>query len=447
MDNRIKTLATSINKLNRRGAERNIRKIIKKTHVVDVAEVLESMGTESRLAIFQWIEGDERQAEVLSHLGKNSQIEIAHVLETVHLQKLLSAMESHDAADLLGQLPEEMSQNLLSGLSKDELQDVEELMAYPDDAAGGLMGSEFLTLNESLSVSRAIQEIQNQDEDNISFYIYVVSDSQKLVGVLSLKQLLLCRPKELLKDIMSSDVISVEVSAEQNEVAKIVERYDFLSLPVTDGVQKLVGVITVDDVIDVIRGEAEEDFYAMGLAGASFEEPTWTHLRVRLPWLILSLLGGLLCFLLLWNSLLAANIELSAVLCLAFLPLLFLTTDTMCSQTVTTIVGLLRARNLKGKSFRKTLKKELLIGSLVSLLAGGLVLLFVLISQSWFPGVSYHLAALIVLQLWSSVLISMSVPLLISRVGLDPLVAAPSLSVSISSVLSVLLLMGFYALG
>ena len=199
MDNRIRMLATSVTKLYRRGAERNIQKIIDKTHDADVAAVLETIDTSGRISVFQMISDLERQASILSHMGKNFQNELAHVLEISTLQKLLSQMESDDAADLLGHLPEEMSQKILKGLKKDELQDVEELMGYPEDSAGGLMSSEFLTMEETLTVSEAIQKIQESGEDLITFYIYVTNEAEQLVGVLSLKQLLLSKPREGLK--------------------------------------------------------------------------------------------------------------------------------------------------------------------------------------------------------------------------------------------------------
>lgn len=272
MDQKTKLLANSITKLLRRGAERNIRRIINKTHDADVASVLEVLDTEGRISVFQLISDPERQAKILSHLNKKFQTEIAQVYELSKLQKLLGIMDSDDAADLLGHLPEELSQKVLSGLGTDELQDVEELLSYPEDSAGGLMGSEFLTINEALSVRESIEKIQTMDEDLISFYIYVVNDASRLVGVLSLKQLLLSRPQDILKDIMSTDVISVSISTEQTEVARIVEKYDFLSLPVTDENGELVGVITVDDVIDVIREEAAEDIQALGIGGANLDE-------------------------------------------------------------------------------------------------------------------------------------------------------------------------------
>ena len=283
MDRRTKMLSTTMVKLLNRGAEENIRRILEKTHDADVASVLEVMDTEARISIFQLIPDKQRQSNILSHMGKSFQAEIAHVFEIHNLQELIGCMDSDDAADLLGHLPDELSKRVLSGLHKDELQEVEELMSYPEDSAGGLMSSEFLTIHETLNVEDSIKKIQAIDEDLISFYIYVVNDASQLVGVLSLKQLLLSRPQEILKDVMSTDVITVDIATDQNEVAKIVEKYDFLSLPVINKKRELVGVITVDDVIDVIREEAAEDIQAMGMGGADLDESYWTHINPGFP--------------------------------------------------------------------------------------------------------------------------------------------------------------------
>ena len=446
MDNRTKILATSIVKLYWRGAERNIRRIINQTHDVDVAEVLETLDTAGRISVFQIINDSDRQAKILSHMTKNSQEEIAHVLETSKLQKLLSKMDSDDAADLLGHLPEEMSQKVLGGLKQDELQDVEELMAYPEDSAGGLMGSEFLTMNEKLTVNEAIALIQSQeDDDYVSFYVYVTNENLQLVGVLSLKQLILSKPSDVLQDIMMTDVISVEVGVEQTEVATLVERYDFLSLPVVDNSQKLVGIITVDDVIDVIREEAEDDFYAMGMTGASHEESIWTHIQARLPWLILAYIGGGICYVLLWNTLTPFSLEYMLKNSVSLMPIIFLSISTLSSQTVTMTVSLVRNTRLKGAAAWRAIRKEFAIGAILSVIFGLIFLGASYGIQHWFSLPS-GFALLLGAQMMGAVLVSMGIPLFINRLSFNPLVSAPSISMILSNILAVGILVVYYAL-
>lgn len=446
MDNRTKMLATTITKLYRRGAERNIRTIVNKTHNADVASVLEILDTEGRISVFQLIPDPERQADILSHMSKNTQLEIAHVLEVSKLQQLLSKMDSDDAADFLGHLPEEMSQSILSGLKTDELQDVEELMAYPEDSAGGLMGSEYLTMREGFTVSEAIKEIQSIDEDLISFYIYVVNDSERLVGVLSLKQLLLSRPNESLNNIMSMDVISVDVTTDQNEVAKTVEKYDFLSLPVVDESKNLVGVITVDDVIDVIREEAEEDFHAMGMGGAPLDESTWIHIKARMPWLFLAALGGSVGYFILWRTLKPFNIEVVLHNSIALLPLMFLIISTLSSQTVTMLVSFLRTHSATTKKSWKDLKKEFSVGIILAF-SFSIIFVIVALALRTVVSVPLGLGGLLGLQMFGAMLISVSIPLFIGRLNFDPIVAAPSVSMILSNIYAIGILVVYHAIG
>jgi len=438
MDNRIKVLASSMNKLYRRGAQSNIQKMLSKCHAVDISEVLMSLETDVRLTLFQWIDGSDRQAEVLSRLNKTCQLELAHTMDIVELQGLLALMDSDDAADLLGELPEDLSQSLLSGLKKNELQDVEELMAFPSDSAGGLMGSEFLTLNQSLTVSKAITHIQNQDEDDAS---------QTLVGVLSLKQLLLCRPADRLQDIMSSDVISVVVSTDQAEVARIVERYDFLSLPVIDGARKLVGIITVDDVIDVIREEAAEDLYAMGGIAASYDDSIWQHLKSRGPWVFLSLAAGLLAAVMMNKFFDSQNIALEIPRGYALLPLLFFVGDNLCTQTVTSCLGFIRSYRASGHRWAVFLKKEIFQGIIINLTIGLLLSILFWTFPLVFP-FSLSIVALVLCHLFMTMFFSLSVPLLIHKTSSsDPLLSAPTLAELFSHFAGILLILGYYAFG
>ncbi len=444
MDQKTKMLANSITKLLRRGAERNVRRMINKTHDADVASVLEILSTESRISVFQLVSDPERQAEILSHLSKKFQLEIAHVYEVGKLQKLLGFMDSDDAADLLGHLPDDMAQNILSGLNRDELQEVEELMSYPEDSAGGLMSSEFLTIDESFTVKQSIEKIQSMDEDLISFYIYVINDTQRLVGVLSLKQLLLSRPQDVLKEIMSTDVISVNIETDQNEVARIVEKYDFLSLPVTDDNNDLVGVITVDDVIDVIREEANEDIQAMGMGGANLEESYWTHMKARIPWLLFAFGGGAFCFFILWTTLRPFELdnELRNAICL--LPLGFFIVSTVSSQTVTMIVTFIRTHSITTLRSWADLKKEFAVGLSLTFLTSLLFLVGIFVTGEWMH-IPVVLTAVLALQMLASMLVSMGLPLLIGRLNFDPIVSAPSISMILSNIFSVGILVFYYA--
>lgn len=444
MDQKTRMLASTVNKLLRRGAERNIRGIVNKTHDADVASLLETLDTNGRLSVFQLISSIERQAQILSHIAPKHQLEIVHTLEIGKLQKILSEMDSDDTADLIRNLPDDLATQVLSGLNKDELQEVEELLSYPEDSAGALMSSEFLTLEESFTVRDAIEKIQSMEEDLISFYIYVVTATSRLVGVLSLKQLLLSRPKDALKDIMLTDVIAVSVHTEQYEVAKIVEKYDFLSLPVVGENNELLGVITVDDVIDVIREEAVEDIQAMGFGGADLDEPLWVHLKARLPWIFLAFAGGSTCFLLLWFGLAHFDLQASLMHGICLLPLSFFLVSTLSSQTVATLVSFMRADSsqLVGSWF--DLRKELLVSlTMIFLLSALLAAASFLFEKTLI--ISLAMAFVLTIQMILSLLVSMFLPLLIGRMNFDPIVSAPLVAMVLSNTLAVLVLVGSYA--
>ena len=444
MDQRTKMLSTTMVKLLNRGAEENIRRILGRTHDADVASVLEVMDTEARISIFQMVSDKQRQSNILSHIGKSFQAEIAHVFEISELQQLIGNMDSDDAADLLGHLPNELSQKILSGLQKNELQEVEELMSYPEDSAGGLMSSEFLTIHETLNVEDSIKKIQAIDEDLISFYIYVVNDASQLVGVLSLKQLLLSRPQEILKEIMSTDVITVDIATNQNEVAKIVEKYDFLSLPVINKKRELVGVITVDDVIDVIREEAAEDIQAMGMGGADLDESYWTHIKSRIPWLLIAFIGGALCYFSMWTTLKPFGLDYKLQNALCLFPLSFFLVSTLSSQTVTMLVGFLRTHATTTEKSWLDLKKEMTVGlSLMALLT----FLFIGFGYAIGPFIPVPLSLSVVLatQLLMALFLAISLPLFIHRLNFNPIVSAPSLSTILSNIFSVTILIFYYA--
>jgi len=341
IEERTRKLATTIGKLYRRGAERNIKKILSKSHGADIAAVLEALDPDKRVAIFKMVPSNDNKAEVLSHLSPALQEQISVVLNPQEVQDIITEMPSDEAADLLGHLPEDLSKQLLTGLSVEDSQEVKELMGYPDGSAGSLMTPHFLAINENMGVSEAIKIIQDSDEDLIYFYIYVTNEAHQLVGVLSLKQLIIHKPQVILRDIMQADVLSVDVLTPQEDVSRIVEKYDFLALPVVDAEKNLVGVITVDDVIDVIREQASDELLSRGMAGTSDHESFWDHFMVRLPWFFLCLGSGLMCFYALYRGLLTHHHEIPwEVICM--IPMALFLVTILSNQTASLAVDFFR---------------------------------------------------------------------------------------------------------
>jgi magnesium transporter len=441
IEERSKKLAVTMSKLYRRGAERNIRKIIAKSHSADMAGVLESLETEERISIFQLVPTVEMKAQILSHMSQSLQGEISLVLNPNEVQEILSQMQTDDAADLLSHLPEELSKAILKGMPLEDVQEVEELMGYPDDSAGAIMNPEVLTLDENQTVSQAIQKIQDSEEDLISFYVYVVNDAGHLVGVLSLKQLILHRPQVILKDIMETGVISVEVITSQMEVAKIVEKYDFLALPVIDTDKKLLGVITVDDVIDVIREEASEEMLSRGMAGFSGEESFWGHFRARLPWFFVCLMGGLICFYALYGGVFRQNSNVPWEL-ICMIPMALFLVTILSNQTATLTVDFLRSGKNITDGWTLFFKQEFMLaffmGALLSVVSLGLLLTLNVENESYYL---FSLSFLVLVII--SVLLSIFTPILYQRWSEDVSVATIPISVIVSNVASILILAAF----
>lgn len=299
MDQRLKMISASLHKFYKRGAFKNIERIYKKSHPADIAMALASFPKTEQIKLVQLESHLGKRAEIISYLDEKIQKDVLSSLSVEEAQAVISEMESDDAADALSLLPEDAAQEILAGMDEEDSEDMTELMAYPEGSAGSLMSSDFLSVYEDWTVAQTIQKIQENYDELITFYIYVVNSQDKLLGVVSLKQLLLNRPKDLVAAAMVTDVISVRIDTPAEEAAKLVERYDLLSVPVVDHDNELMGIITVDDVIDVIRDESNEEILAMGRLNYDSTQSLQQAIRSRLPFLLLSMGGGFMGFVLL----------------------------------------------------------------------------------------------------------------------------------------------------
>ncbi len=446
IDERTRVMVATITKLHHRGAVKNIQKILRKTHEADVAALLGGLSVDIRVEIFMLETSLQRRAEILSYLKEAEQTELISILPKKEVLTIVSLMDKDDAADLLGHLPEQDSREILSQMHEEHSEEVADLLAFPEDSAGGLMSSEFIALNQNLTIGEAIESFQKiGDEDRVTFYLYAVNDNGQLVGVMSLKQLLISKKTETLKSVMFTDVISANVTTHQEEVAKIVERYDFLSLPVVDGNNMLVGVITVDDVIDVIREEAAEDLLAMGRAGWGVDVSTFEHFKARFPWVLLAFFGGVLCFSIVYlfrDSGLDPMLSVDLWLIAAFLPLILSLGATTGSQAATVAVGAIRAGQFDQKKLRGHLKKEFQLSLLFALIFGISVLL---IGSFWTnaQGLQVAMSLALSLQIILAMAIGSTTPILMHRFGWDPTIGSVPFFTTLAdlSAVSILILM------
>lgn len=450
IDDRTKMLIESVRKLLRRGATANVRRILGKTHNADTAAIIESLEGEESLQVFHLVPSIDDRASVLSYLPKEHQRLLISFLDSREVQKLVSLMEPDDAADFLGRLSEEESKDILASMVKEDSEEVADLMGYPEDSAGGLMSPDFLSLRQDITVEQAIQEIQNDEEDRVAFYIYVVDDHRRLVGVLSLKQLLLSKKTETLQSLMHTDVISVNINTSQEQVAKVVERYDFLAVPVVDANHLLEGVITVDDVLDVIREEAEGEILAMGQAGWGGDSSVWDHFKSRFPWLLLALLGGALCFSIVYMFIRingGPQEDLSSLgMVAAFIPVLLSLGSTTGSQSSTVVVGAIRSGRMDMGRVKEYLKKEFVLSLLFSAIFG---LTVFLAGQLIFPQfkLTPTFAYATSFQIIISMMIGSGTPVGMYKAGMDPNVASVPLFALIADVTAMAVLFGLIHLG
>lgn len=437
LESKSKLLVTSVKKLYRRGAWRNIRRIIHKTHAPDIGLLLEELDRAEAASIFQMIDTTETKAEVLSYVDSKIQRELLEKLDAAESKKLVSLMDSDDAADLLGGLPKDLSEQILSSMHKEDSEEVADLMRYPEDSAGGLMSTDYLAMDQSLTVEDAIKEIQEQEEESlISFYIYVVDEDENLVGVLSLKALILSKPNDRLRDIMTRELITVGLETDQEEVARIVEHYDFLSLPVVNDDMALEGIITVDDVIDVIREESAEDLKAFARVGGE-DESFLGQFRGRFPWVLFSYFGGICAFILV-SSLGKKWIDSSFLNLAAFVPLLLALGNVISGQVSVAHLTQHEDTNFDSEFFKAFLKD---LG-----LAGIFTLLFCLVNYWIFNNVfeagkiAISVSLILGVQILFASTLGSFVPTILKKMKLDPAIASGPLITVIVDLVGLLLL-------
>ena len=267
-------------------------------HFADVAEILDKLSNEEAKFIYFLVDEDT-QADILMELEEEVRDRFLASLSIKEIADQLENLDSNDAADILGELSEDKIQEVISQMDDDEAaEDIVDLLNYDEDTAGGLMQKEFLQAHIDWPVNRTIVELRKQAEDVEKVYnIFVVDDSNRLLGVLSLKRLLFSNVKTKIADLyQSKNIISVNTSDSAEEVAAVMEKYNLVSVPVVDYQNKLVGRITLDDIVDYIKEEADKDFQlATGITEPIERDASiWRVARARLPWLIIGLLGGTL---------------------------------------------------------------------------------------------------------------------------------------------------------
>lgn len=428
-------LVDTLRRFVRRGADRHLDRVLEKTRAEDLAQALAELPPREAKLIFQrLLEAPERAAEVVATYELPRLPDLLEGVDPTDLTPVFSEISSDDAADILTELPDELSNAILEALEDEDSEPLEELMQFADDTAGGIMSTEVFKLDRELTAREAIVKLQESADAEMVFYIYCVNDEGHLVGVLSLRQLLTVPPATQLREVMVSDVISVPVTEDQEDVAALVARYDLLAMPVVDEYNKLVGIITVDDVIDVLRDEATEDMMLM--AGLGDEDvalrSTGTAIRTRTPWLFAGIVGLMVAAALIRAF--EPKIEKVAALA-AFIPVVVGLSGNVGVQSSTIVVRGLAMGQLDPGRALTAVWGEVKVVTAIALICGVLVC-----GISFFVGgQNLQLAAAVtnalVLSMIFAAMVGTAVPLAAERFGVDPALATgPVLTTTIDLV-------------
>ena len=400
----------------------------------DIAEVLEGLSQEQAADLVHRLFLRRAAAEPLGEMDPDDSAELVVQLDRAEASKILSRMDPDDAVDLLLELPEEIQDELLSRLSAQDAAVLTGLLAYPADTAGGLMSPEIVPLSLSMSVQEAIDLLRRrQEEAETVYYAYAVDDEGRLQGVLSLRDMALAAPGKSLSDLVVRDAVKVAVTEDVEEVARTFDKYDYFALPVVDENDKLLGVITVDDVIDVIREEATEDMY--GLAGVPIEEGVdtswWRSLKLRLPWLYVRLLTALAAAVVV--GLFEATIARVAALAV-LMGVIAGQGGSAGMQTVTIITRGIALGEIAPRQGRRLLAKEFLLGAANGVLIGATIGLITYVWKGEFlMGVAAFLAML--LNMVVAGISGVAIPLAVRGLGKDPALASGIFLTTVTDVL------------
>lgn len=418
----------------------SLRQALTELNDADIAVILENLDEEERLKVFR-ILPKSMAADVFSYLELENQQMIITSLADREAAGIINNLMADDATDLLEEMPANIVKKLLANASPEVRRDINHLLQYPEDSAGSIMTVEFLDLKENLTVQEAIERIRKQGVDSETINIcYVLDKSRMLIGTVALRYLLLSPPDAIIGEIMHENVISVNTLMDQEEVARQFQKYDFTAMPVVDNENRLVGIITVDDIVDILQEEATEDMEKMAAITPS-DKPylrtgifeTWKN---RIPWLLLLMLSATFT-----GSIITSfeNALSGCVILSAYMPMLMGAGGNAGSQSSVAIIRSLSLNELRFKDWFRVLWKE----SGVAILCGLTLAVANFAKLMVFDKVSLSIALVVSVSLALTVLIAKIVgcmlPMLAKKIGFDPAVMASPFITTIVDALSLLI--------
>ncbi len=417
---------------------REVRDLIRQGRYAEAADRLRHLHPADRAEVVTHLPPDDREdlvahldvetaAELFEELDEELAADLADDIHPERLADILDEMEPDDAADLLGDLPPDLVETLLAEM--EESDEVEPLLQYPDETAGGLMTTAFVALQQDATVDdviaflRALKQEDADEDVDIPFYLFVIDDQRRLVGVVDLRELVSAPPGTRIDDLMDPQVIAVDAWTDQEEVARVMKKYDLAAVPVVDDQQRLVGVVTYDDIMHVLEEEASEDILHLGGVESEplAEKPYWEQkltevFRSRFPWLLLLFVAGSYT----GSVLRMFDADLRRVISLSiFIPLIIGTGGNVGSQTVATVIRALVLKEVRPRDALRAWWREVRVAALLGVAIGAVGFLR---AELW--GVDPHVAWAVSLTIFAVILwastVATFVPLVASALGIDP---------------------------
>ena len=416
-----------------------IKKIVDGFHYADLAEIIDELDENQRIYLIKLIDSD-KTSDILTELDEDVREKILKTLSPKEIAGEIKEMDSDDAADILDELTDERKEKVISLIKDDNItENIRELLSYDEDSAGGLMAKELISVYENWSVLKCLREIRKQAEHITRVHsIYVLNRKNELIGRLSLKDLITSPSKSKIKQIYIPKVDFVHVDDSGEEVAKIMSKYDLEAIPVVDDQKQLQGRITIDDIVDLIKDEAEEDYLlAAGISNdVEADDSIFELTKARLPWLILGLFGGLGSVFILesYESIMSTK-SLRALF--FYTPLIAAMAGNVGVQSSAIVVQGL-ANDVIKDSLISRLFKEISLTILNGIILGGLIILFGLIIEQPID-MSITISVSMILVIIVAALIGTSVPIILNRLGIDPAIATGPFITTGNDIIGILL--------
>ena len=414
-------------------SSKNIQKLIEDLHIADIAEIINNLSEQEANYLYQLID-EEKSALVLMELEEDIREHLLSNLSSKEIAtEVIENLESDDATDVILELPQKLKEEVLSLIEDDEhASDISDLLNYPEDTAGGLMAKELIKVNENWNTLQCLKEMRKQTSAVKKVHtIYVVDENDKLKGTLSLRRLLLTESKIFIKEITNTEIISVQVNENDASVANIMNKYDLIVIPVVNEENILVGRITIDDVMDVVKDEAEKDYQmASGITeDVESSDSIWHLTRARLPWLLIGLAGGLLGAKVIGLFDIEENIQLAF-----FIPLIAAMGGNVGVQSAAIVVQGLANDSIKLNTIFSKLTKELGVA-----LLNGLICSLIIFGSTIVLQYSIQLSITVSISLLSVIvfaaLFGTFVPLTLDKYKIDPALATGPFITTVNDIL------------